>query len=555
MKKILTIAACLALASGAGFALKAGKGQSCADLCEAAPTPAPEIDGDPTGGDWPAWGRDSSNNMVSPAVGVPTDFTSGTFTGDGGIEGAEHLRWVVEMGSQAYGTTTVHGGRVFVGTNNEKPRDPNVIGDRGIVMAFDEQSGEFLWQLVVPKLEAGKVSDWEYLGICSSLVIDGKHGYVVTNRCEVLCLDVYGMYDGNDGPFMDEARYKAAGLDLIEGAEPAEIHEKSADIVWAYDMRTDLGVFPHNIASSSVALTGEYLFVTTSNGMDWSHINIPNPQAPTIVALHRETGELVAEEASGISERILHANWSSPAYVSDLHGVPTVVFGGGDGYAYGFHAEEFDEEVEGGETYQLFKELWRVDCNPEEYRFDADGNPIRYATYPGPSEIISSPVIHNNRVYIVIGQDPEHGEGVGAVTCIDPSLGTGQDAILWQNKDVGRSISTPSVVDGLLYIADYSGRLFCIDAETGETYWEHDTLSHIWASTLVVDGKVFLGNEDGEMVIMKAGKEKELINVVNFPAPIYASPVVANNTLYIMSQTHLYAYEYGASTDTVGVAE
>ena len=73
------------------------------------------------------------------------------------------------------------------------------------------------------------------------------------------------------------------------------------------------------------------------------------------------------------------------------------------------------------------------------------GEPIKYATYPGPSEIISSPVVYNNKVYACIGQDPEHGEGLGAVTCIDPSKGNGEDAIVWQFKEVGRTISTPSI--------------------------------------------------------------------------------------------------------------
>jgi outer membrane protein assembly factor BamB len=253
----------------------------------------------------------------------------------------------------------------------------------------------------------------------------------------------------------------------------------------------------------------------------------------------------VAEEASGIGENVMHCNWSSPAYGADLAGNPTVVFGAGDGFTYGFHATEFDEEKDGDDTFNLFKELWKVDCCPKEYRFDESGEPIKYATYPGPSEIISSPVIYNDKVYAAIGQDPEHGEGVGCVTCIDPSKGTGEDAIVWQFKEIGRTISTPSVVDGLVYIADYSGRLFCIDAETGEKYWEHDTLSHIWGSTLVVDGKVLLGNEDGELVILKAGKEYEEINTVGYPAPIYATPIVANGTLYVMTQTHLYAYEMG----------
>ena len=68
-----------------------------------------------------------------------------------------------------------------------------------------------------------------------------------------------------------------------------------------------------------------------------------------------------------------------------------------------------------------------------------------------------------------------------------------------------------------------------------------------------MDGKVLLGNEDGELVILKAGKEYEELNIVGYPAPIYATPIVANGTLYVMTQTHLYAYEMGG--ESVAVAQ
>ncbi len=491
--------------------------------------------------EWPQWGGDASNNMVSTETGIPAEITAGDLDSDGNVTNAKNARWVVKMGSQAYGTPTIQGGRVFLGTNNEEPRQEKIEGDRGIVMCFDEASGEFLWQLSVPKLGAGKVSDWEFLGICSSVTVDGKYGYVVTNRGEILCIDVYGMSDGNDGPFTDEGKYMVGGLEKLGESEPIEVDDTDADIVWGYDMRSELGAFPHNITSSSVVLSNDLVFASTSNGVDWSHINIPAPSAPCLIALDKNTGELKGEEASGISERVMHCNWSSPA-AGQFDGKNTVVFGGGDGWTYGFSATDFDTEEDGGVTYYLMKELWKVDCCPQEYRFDEDGEPIKYATYPGPSEIISSPVIANGRVYAAIGQDPEHGEGVGALTCIDPTKGNGEDAIVWQFKGVGRTISTPSVADGLIYLADYSGRLYCLDAETGELIWEHDTFSHIWGSTLVADGKVFLGNEDGELVILKHGREKEVIDTISYPAPIYSTCVVANGTLYVMTQTHLYAY-------------
>lgn len=494
----------------------------------------------PGGGEWPRWGRDDTNNMMSPAKNIPADFEPGEMNDKEEVDPAtgKHLKWVVKLGSHAYGTPTVYQGRVLVGTNNEVPRDPKSTGDRGITMAFDEATGKFLWQLSVPKMEAGKVSDWEYLGICSSATQEGKYAYVVTNRCEVLCLDLYGMEDGNDGPFQDEAKYIKGGLDGLDKVEAVEIGKTDADIVWGYDMRTELGVFPHNITSSSIVIVGDKLFVSTSNGVDWSHLNIPAPQAPSMIALDKNTGELLGEESSGISKATLHCNWSSPGY-AEIAGVKTVVFGGGDGLCYGFGLDT-ERDSEG---FDILKELWKVDCCPKEYRFDEKGEPIKYATYPGPSEIISSPVVYDNKVYVAIGQDPEHGEGVGCITCIDPAKGTGDAAIVWQFKEIGRSISTPSVVDGLVYISDYAGKIFCLDAATGEKYWEHDTLSHIWGSTFVVDGKVMVGNEDGELVILATGKEKKEITTIEFPTPIFATPLVANGVLYVMTETHLYAFQ------------
>jgi outer membrane protein assembly factor BamB len=143
---------------------------------------------------------------------------------------------------------------------------------------------------------------------------------------------------------------------------------------------------------------------------------------------------------------------------------------------------------------------------------------------------------------MAIGQDPEHGDGVGMVSCIDlTATGDLSGKALWTNKTVGRTISTPSVVDGLIYQAEYNGNIHCLDAKTGKTLWMHATNSRIWSSTLVADGKVYCGNEDGELVILQAGREKKLLGKVEFFTPIYGSPVIANDTLYVTTMTHLFA--------------
>ena len=263
-----------------------------------------------TGQDWPVWTRNGSGNLYSPEKNLPEKFEPGEFiigTENIDMSTTKNVRWISKLGSQSYGNTTVSNGKVYIGTNNESPRDKRHIGDRGIVYCLDEKTGAFEWQLVVPKLGAGKVSDWEYLGICSSPAVEGNRVYVVANSCEILCLDTEGFKNGNQG-FQGEGKFM-----VDKGKSSLEPNNLDADIIWRYDMREELGVFPHNIASSSILIIGDLLFCTTSNGQDWSHLNIPAPLSPCIIALNKKDGTLAGEEAEGIGKAILHCNWSSPS--------------------------------------------------------------------------------------------------------------------------------------------------------------------------------------------------------------------------------------------------
>ena len=159
-----------------------------------------------TADDWPAWGRTYERNFSCAEEGLPSSFVAGDYVGASDEidpSTTKNVKWIAKLGSQSYGNPTVANGRIYVGTNNDVPRDERFEGDRCCVYCFDEATGEFLWELNVPKLGTGKVSDWEYLGICSSPTIDGDRIYLLTNRCEVICLDVNGMRDGNQG-FDDE---------------------------------------------------------------------------------------------------------------------------------------------------------------------------------------------------------------------------------------------------------------------------------------------------------------------------------------------------------------
>src|SRR2546425_10065867 len=141
---------------------------------------------DPGGGDWPMWGGTPDRNMISDAKGIVSSWD---------IKTKKNVKWVAELGSQNYGNPTIADGKVFVGTNNEGNRDPRQKGDKGVLMAFRESDGEFLWQQVNDKLAQGRANDWPYQGVASSPIVDGKKLYYVTNRAVVMCLDTEGFRD------------------------------------------------------------------------------------------------------------------------------------------------------------------------------------------------------------------------------------------------------------------------------------------------------------------------------------------------------------------------
>jgi len=449
---------------------------------------------DPSGsGDWPMWGGTPTRNMVSSMKGLPTTWD---------IASSKNLKWVAKLGSQSYGNPVVSKGVVLVGTNNELVRDPKQPGDRGVVMAFRESDGEFLWQATHEKLSSGRVNDWPFQGVASSPLVEGERVYYVSNRAELVCADLQGFRDGeNDGPFKEE-KFTS---------------QTDVDILWKLDMMEEVGSFPHNLANSSPVAWGDLIYVSTSNGQDESHVNIPSPRAPAIIAVNKNTAKVVWEDASP-GDKILHGQWSTPA-VGTVGGVDMVLHGQGDGWLRSYEAA-------------TGKKLWEFDLNPKDSVWPKTRN-----------EIISTPVIVENVVYIANGQDPEHGEGVGHAYAIDATKrgDITQSGRVWHYDKIRRSISTAAVQDGLVYLADFSGFFHCLDAKTGQALWVHDMLAAMWGSPLLADGKIYLGDEDGDVVVFQAGREKKIVAEMNMGSSVYSTPVPANGVLFINNRNQLFA--------------
>jgi outer membrane protein assembly factor BamB len=282
-------------------------------------------------------------------------------------------------------------------------------------------------------------------------------------------------------------------------------------------MMEEAGSFPHNMSNSSPVSFGDLIYVNTSNGHDESHVNIPSPNAPQLIALDKRTGKLTWEMNS-VGDRILHGQWSSPA-VGRIGGVDQVVMGEGDGWVRGYEA-------------LTGKKLWEFDTNPKDSVWPKNRN-----------NVISTAVIYKDRVYIANGQDPEHGEGVGHLYAIDATKrgDITESGRIWHYDKIRRSISTAAIHDGLVYYADFSGFLHCLDAETGQVVWVHDVLAAVWGSPMVIDGKVYLGDEDGDVVVLKAGRKLEVLAETNMKSSVYSTPVPANGVLFLNNRNQLFA--------------
>jgi TonB-dependent siderophore receptor len=461
--------------------------------------------------DWSGWGGKLGRNMVNDVEkGMPSEWD---------VDSGKNIKWVAELGSQSYGNPVVSNGKIFVGTNNEGLRDPKIEGDKGVIMCFSEADGKFLWQAVFDKLPAGRVNDWPLQGICSTAWVEGDRLYFVNNRCELVCCDTEGFLDGENDGFQDE-QYKG---------------DDKADIVWKYDMIEELGVFPHNLATSSPFVKGDTVFLVAGNGVDEGHLNLPSPEASSFVAFNKQTGELIWDYFE--VGQVLHGSWSSPAY-GEVNGQGMILNPGGDGWLYALDPATGDL-------------IWKFNLNPSDSVWELGGYGTR-------NNIIATPVFHNGYVYLGVGQDPEHGTGIGHFFKLDAS-GKGDvtaTAAKWHigNKDFGRTMSSAAVKDGLVYISDLEGYLFCLDDKDGSQIWKKDLTAATWGSPMVVDGKVYIGDEDGDICIMKHGREKVDVNEVMMDASVYTTPSAANGVLYIATKSKLYAIAEGTGAKNENAA-
>lgn len=490
-----------------------GKSQDKADAAKSGPSTWPTFAGGPT------------RNMVNLIdKNLPTVFSA--------EEGKEkNIKWTANLGNVTYSGPVVADGKIFVGTNNARPRDPKIKDkDKAVLMAFNEADGKFLWQLVHEMSEA---SSWKNFGLVSTPTVEGKRIYYTTPGCIVVCADTDGK------------------------------------IQWQYDMMKELKVYPHHCAGSSPLVVGDLLMVITGNGVDENTHKLQSPKAPSFVAFNKKTGKVVWQ-SSLPGENIIEGQWSNPA-LAVVNGKQQVIFPGGDAVLYAIEPE----------TGNL---IWKCDCNPtRKKKKDGDRKIDNY--------IVASPVIVGDRLYVGLGPMPEHDNraDVSYFLCLDITKkgdvslksydakdpANKDSALVWlfggpivpapplkdRQVNLGVICATAAVHDGLVYLAEEAGYLHCLDAKTGQRYWFHDFKEAMWGSALYADGKVYIATQGGEVYAFVAGKERKWYqdgkvyvpnggkkddkSSASLDEPTKGTPVIANGVIYITTTNKLYAIANG----------
>ena len=415
-----------------------------------------------------------------------------------------NIVWSVALGAETFGRPVVADDAVYVGTDNARHMNPAYQEEAGVLMAFrrrmansfgrtwprewSEACGSFCCRR--PPVRR----TWKATGCTTSL--PSANSAVSAHRVSVTARTMVGI-----GRRSLKTTLGRHGLEL--------------------DMCGRLGVFPHEATNSEVLPVGDLLIVSTSNGQNEGHTRVPSPRAPSLIAVDECSVDLVWR-AIGAGEQVLHGQWSSPV-AANVNGRIQVLFGGGDGWLRSYDAA-FGHEV------------WRFDGNPKD---------ARWLPRPGVlsrGSIIASPVFADGRVFVAMGQSPGHGNGPSSIHAISPN-GQGDvtdSRLLWTSREVGRVVGTPIAKDGLLYVGDLGGTIHCLDAATGAHVWKHETNEAIRGSLLLAGDHLYVGNVEGSMTVLRAGRRKQLLGGIEMNAPLYTPPALIGDALYVATGNRLY---------------
>jgi outer membrane protein assembly factor BamB len=272
--------------------------------------------------------------------------------------------------------------------------------------------------------------------------------------------------------------------------------------LWSRDIQKDYGRFGLNWGyGSSPLLTGDSLYVQVLHGM--------TTDEPSYVLRIRKSDGVTVWRV----ERPTRARMESP----DAYTTPTLL-------RYGTSSELVVSggDVVTGHDLATGRELWRAGgLNP-----DNDGS----------YRIVASPVVHSEMLFVPSRERPLLAVKPGGRGDISATH------VLWRFQN-GPDVPTP-VSDGTyLYSINDRGIMWCLNAKSGvEVYGRQRLPSSTYSgSPVLADGKIYITNEDGMTVVVRAGPKFELLAQNDLGEYTLSSPAISDGQIFIRTDTFLYA--------------
>ncbi|MGC4006329.1 MAG: PQQ-binding-like beta-propeller repeat protein [Pirellulales bacterium] len=121
-----------------------------------------------------------------------------------------------------------------------------------------------------------------------------------------------------------------------------------------------------------------------------------------------------------------------------------------------------------------------------------------------------------------------------------PTKTGAEPTIAWRSKKSIPNMPSPLLVGEELYLVHDNGVASCLDAKTGREHWSQRLGGKFCSSPLYADGKIYIGNREGETVVLRPGTTFEKTAVNKLDGEIMAAPMALDDGLYVRTDKALY---------------
>jgi outer membrane protein assembly factor BamB len=392
----------------------------------------------------------------------------------------ENILWRTTIPGLAHSSPVVWGNRIFV--TSAVSSDPKATFRPGLYGDGDasKDRSHHRWMIYALDKQTGKIQ-WERIA---------HEGEPIEKR------HIKSTY-ANSTPATD-GRIVVAWF----GSQGVHAYDVKGRFLWKVDLgRLDLGAYD----------IPTFEWGSASSPIIWNGLVILQCDTQTdsfLLALDAATGKTVWK-----TDRDELPSWGTPTVATTSAGAELVA--NASNYIRGYDP-------------RTGKELWRL----------------------GRSSKITAPTpVFADGVFVVAsGRGPERPIFVvrpnsrGDLTL--PEGKTNSEAIVWSRTGRGSYMPTPLVYNGILYVLANSGLFDAYNLQSGEeVYRQRLPLigSGFSASPIAADGKIYLANEDGEMLVIAAGQKFSHLSTNSMGELLMATPALSEGVMYVRSSTSLFA--------------